>query len=68
MASHCAHVTPSWPSSIRQIRIARGYPSGRMEPRSVEPTERERARRAVTLGAVLGLILVLLARRPCAAG
>jgi hypothetical protein len=35
-----------------------------MQPRSEEPTEQERARRAVTLGALLGLVLVLLARRP----
>jgi hypothetical protein len=34
-----------------------------MQPRSAEPTEQERARRAVTLGAILGLVLVLLARR-----
>jgi hypothetical protein len=39
-----------------------------MQPRSEEPTEQERARRAATLGAVLGLVLVLLARGPRAAG
>jgi hypothetical protein len=39
-----------------------------MQPRSEESTEQERARRAVTLGAVLGLVLLLLARRPRAAG
>jgi hypothetical protein len=35
-----------------------------MQTGSTDPTEQERARRAVTLGAVLGLILVLLGRRP----
>jgi hypothetical protein len=39
-----------------------------MQTRSTpQPTERERVRRAATLGAVLGLILVLLGRRPGAA-
>jgi hypothetical protein len=38
-----------------------------MQPHSGDPTEQERARRAVTLGALLGLVLVLLAPRPRAA-
>jgi hypothetical protein len=36
-------------------------------PSTHEPSERERVRRAAALGAVLGLILVLLGRRPRAA-
>jgi hypothetical protein len=39
-----------------------------MQPRFEEPTEQERARRAVSLGAILGLFLLLFARRPRAAG
>jgi hypothetical protein len=35
-----------------------------MQTGSMDPTEHERAAHAVTLGAALGLILVLLARRP----
>ena len=36
-----------------------------MQPQPThEPTETERIRRAVGIGAVLGLILVLLGRRP----
>jgi hypothetical protein len=39
-----------------------------MQPQPpLEPTEAERVRRAVVLGTVLGLILVLFGRRPRAA-
>lgn len=55
-------ISAAMTSSIRQNRIAKGYPSRRMEP-SVEPTESQRRRRAVTLGALLGLILAWLGRR-----